>query len=99
MVGLVADLIPCPLTLLVMLYALARGVAVAGVAFAVAILGRHRRHSRGRGRRSVLARDSALRVMARYRGSIERIGCALEAVSGALLILIGIGALLRLTSN
>jgi ABC-type nickel/cobalt efflux system permease component RcnA len=66
MVGLVAGLIPRPLTLLVMLYALARGVAVAGVPFAVAILGGIAVTLAAVAVGAVLARNSALRVMTRY---------------------------------
>ncbi len=99
MVGVVAGLVPCPLTLFVMLYALARGVAVAGAAFAVAMLGGIAVTLAAVAVVAVLARDSALRVMARYGGSIERLARALDAVSGALLLMIGTGELLRLTPN
>jgi ABC-type nickel/cobalt efflux system permease component RcnA len=38
MVGVMAGLIPCPLTLFVMIYALSRGVPEAGIVFAIAIM-------------------------------------------------------------
>lgn len=96
-VGVMAGLIPCPLTLFVMLYALARGVAEAGLAFAVAMLGGIAITLIAVALLAVLAREGVLRALTRHGGSIERLAGALDALSGALLLLIGSVELLRMT--
>jgi ABC-type nickel/cobalt efflux system permease component RcnA len=99
MVGVMAGLIPCPLTLFVMLYALARGVIVAGLTFAVAMLGGIAITLAGVALVAVLAREGALRVLIHYGGSIERLTRTFDALSGALLLVIGAGELWRLMPN
>jgi len=99
MVGVMAGLIPCPLTLFVMLFALARGVAVAGLAFAVAMFGGVAITLAAVTLAAVLGREGALRVLTRYGGSIERLARALDFLSGALLLLIGASELWRLMPN
>lgn len=93
-VAVMAGLIPCPLTLFVMFYALARGVPEAGLTFALAM---------GLGILLllssvalvvVLARDQALRLAARFGDSIERIARGMEILTGFALIVIGARALL-----
>jgi ABC-type nickel/cobalt efflux system permease component RcnA len=96
MVGVMAGLIPCPLTLFVMLYALARGVTAAGLAFAAAVLAGIAITLGAVALAAVLARDGLLRLLARHGTSIEKLARALDAVSGALLLLIGVGELWRL---
>jgi nickel/cobalt transporter (NicO) family protein len=99
MIGVMAGLIPCPLTLFVMLYALARGVAVAGLAFAVAMLGGIAITLAAVALAAVLAREGVVYILTRYGGSIERLARTLDALSGALLLLIGITELWRLIPN
>jgi ABC-type nickel/cobalt efflux system permease component RcnA len=99
MVGVMAGLIPCPLTLFVMLYALARGVAAAGLAFALAMLGGIAITLAAVALATVLAREGVLRILTRHGGSIERLSRTLDALSGALLLLIGVGELWRLAPN
>lgn len=94
-VGFIAGLVPCPLTLFVMVLAISRGVPEAGLTFAgsmflgiaatlgvVAVL-------------AVLSRDAAVNLVARHGTSFAMIGRGLDAVSGALLILLGTLSLLR----
>src|SRR5262249_26801350 len=99
MVGVMAGLIPCPLTLFVMLYALARGVAAAGLAFAAAMLSGIVITLATVALAAVFAREGVLRVLTHYGGSIERLTRALDGLSGALLLLIGAGELWRLAPN
>jgi ABC-type nickel/cobalt efflux system permease component RcnA len=93
-VGIVAGLVPCPLTLFAMFLALSRGVPEAGLTFALAMV-------LGVGATlcivaalTVLARERVVRVIARQGGSIERTSRMLEVLTGALLIAVGIGELL-----
>jgi nickel/cobalt transporter (NicO) family protein len=99
MVGVMAGLIPCPLTLFVMLYALARGVALAGLAFAAAMLAGIAITLGAVALAIVLARDGVLRLMRRHGASIEKLVRALDALSGALLLLIGLGESWRMMPN
>jgi nickel/cobalt transporter (NicO) family protein len=96
MVGVMAGLIPCPLTLFVMLYALARGITAAGLAFAVAMLGGITITLGAIALAAVLARAGVLRLLTRYGGSIEKLARGLDALSGVLLLSIGVIELWRL---
>src|SRR6266850_3526930 len=89
MVGIVAGLIPCPLTLFVMLYALAHGVAVAGVTFAAAMLAGIALTLGVVALAAVFARDGLIAVMARHGASIGALSRILDGVSGLLLLVIG----------
>ena len=86
-VSLAAGLVPCPLTLFAMFYALARGVPEAGLTFAVAMM-------IGVGAILVLvalvtvvARNWALDLMERHGASVARTSRLLDAVSGLMLVL------------
>ena len=89
-VGVVAGLIPCPLTLFVMLFSLSRSVPIAGLAFAsamfigitltliiVALV-------------AVLAREAVVYYLDRHGASITKLSRALDGVSGLLLLGIGL---------
>jgi nickel/cobalt exporter len=93
-VSLAAGIVPCPLTLFAMFYALAHGVPEAGLAFAVAMLF-------GVGFTLVLvalltvfARDWVLGFMDRQGASLARVTRTLDGVSGCALALVAARELL-----
>jgi nickel/cobalt exporter len=96
MVGVVAGLIPCPLTLFVMLYALAHAVPVAGLTFAAAMLIGITLTLAGVALAAVLAREAVVYFLNRHGGSIVKLSCALDALSGVLLLAIGLYELVSL---
>jgi nickel/cobalt transporter (NicO) family protein len=93
-VGIVAGLIPCPLTLFAMFLALSRGVPEAGLTFAFAMMIGVAITLAGVAAGTILARDRALALIERRGGSIERVSRALDAIAGALLLAIGLRQLL-----
>ena len=95
MVGVVAGLIPCPLTLFTMFFALSRGVPEAGLTFALAMM-------LGVGLTlglvallSVVARDRLMTLGALHGVSLERLGRSLDGFAGVVLVVIGVRELLR----
>jgi ABC-type nickel/cobalt efflux system permease component RcnA len=95
MVGVIAGLVPCPLTLFAMFLALSRGVPQAGLTFALAMM-------LGIGLTlgvvavlTIAAREWVIVYVSRYGGSIETTSRVLEALSGALLIAVGTREFLR----
>ncbi|MBJ6127850.1 ABC transporter permease [Microvirga splendida] len=90
MVGVIAGLIPCPLTLFAMFLALARGVPEAGLTFALAMfLGVGLTLAAVAGA-VVLARTWFVAMMADHGASLERLSRVLEGLMGAMLIAIAI---------
>jgi nickel/cobalt transporter (NicO) family protein len=94
-VGIVAGLVPCPLTLFAMFFALSRGVPEAGLTFAVAMM-------LGVGLTlcsvaivTVLARDWLVRLLASHGAAMQRLARLLEGVAGLSLMAIAGWALLR----
>src|SRR3954454_20286339 len=90
MVGVVAGLIPCPLTLFTMVFALSRGVPEAGLTFALAMM-------LGVGLTlglvallSIVARDRLTALLAQQGASLDRLGRGLDALAGVVLIIIGV---------
>jgi len=88
-VGVIAGLIPCPLTLFVMVLALSRGVPEAGLAFALAMM-------MGVGLTlgvvalfAVAGRGLLAAAMERFGTSISVISRTLDALAGLLLIVFG----------
>ena len=88
MVGAIAGLVPCPLTLFAMFLALSRGVPEAGLTFAVAMM-------LGVPTLTVLAREWVVFLISRHGGSVERASRFLEAATGAALVVIGGWEILR----
>src|SRR5215213_3085807 len=95
MVGMVAGLIPCPLTLFTMFYALNRGVPEAGFTFALAMM-------LGVGLTlgfvalvAVVGREWLVNVMARHGTSRDRSGRVLDASTGIMLVVIAARELTR----
>jgi ABC-type nickel/cobalt efflux system permease component RcnA len=94
-VGVIAGLVPCPLTLFAMFLALSRGVPEAGLTFAVAMMA-------GVGTTlcvvaglTVLAREWVVTFISRHGGSVERASRILEAGTGVALVVIGLRELWR----
>ena len=95
MVGVVAGLVPCPLTLFARVAALGRGVPEAGLAFALAMMAGVGRTLGAVAALTVVARDRVVALMARHGASLDRLGRGLDGTSGALLMLIGLRELVR----
>jgi nickel/cobalt transporter (NicO) family protein len=89
MVGVVAGLVPCPLTLFAMVLALGRGVPEAGLTFALAMV-------LGVGLTlaavAVFARSWVVAVSARRGASIAQLSRVLDGVAGTLLLAAGLHA-------
>lgn len=96
LVGLFAGLIPCPLTLFVMTFAILRGVPEAGIAFAgtmlvgvalvltvVAVL-------------AVLFRQQLLRLLTRWPRVVRDIVCGTQILAGSALVAFAVLAMLDL---
>lgn len=93
--GVIAGLIPCPLTLFTMTLAIARGVPEAGFVFALAMLIGVALTLCAFAAAAALARDQLRGLMLRYGVGLERTGRGLEAVAGALLVGFGVAELIR----
>ena len=94
MVGVVAGLVPCPLTLFAMFFAISRGVPQAGITFAVAMMVGIALTLSAVALLSVLARDWTIGFAQRHGSSVEKISRALEGATGVALIWIGLRSLL-----
>lgn len=95
MVGVAAGLVPCPLTLFAMITALSRGVPEAGLTFAVAMMLGVGLTLAAVAAATIWARDWIMSLMVRHGASIGRVSRWLDALSGALLVVIGARELLR----
>lgn len=84
--GVVAGLIPCPLTLFVMFAAMKRGVPEIGLLWAVAMAGGVMVTLAATALAAVLARTTMLRTMARHGRNIHRVSRGAELLSGILLV-------------
>lgn len=87
-VGLVAGLVPCPLTLFVMVFAITRGIAIAGVTFAVAMMIGITITLCGVAVASVLARNAATDFLERWSGPVMRVSSTLTFASGVAIVAI-----------
>jgi ABC-type nickel/cobalt efflux system permease component RcnA len=95
MVGVIAGLVPCPLTLFSMFLALSRGVPEAGLTFAAAMMVGIGLTLGAVASLTVMARDWVISFTARFGGSINKTSRVLEAATGSALIVIGARELLR----
>ena len=93
-VGFVAGLVPCPLTLFAMFFALSRGVPEAGLTFALAMMLGVGLTLASVALVSVLARASVLAFTARHGASIHLIGRLIDGAAGAAMIVIAARELL-----
>jgi nickel/cobalt transporter (NicO) family protein len=94
-VGVVAGLVPCPLTLFAMFFALSRGVPEAGLTFAVAMMLGVGLTLCSVAVATVLARDWFVRLLASHGATMERLARLLDGLAGISLIAVAGWALLR----
>jgi ABC-type nickel/cobalt efflux system permease component RcnA len=90
MVGVMAGLIPCPLTLFVMVFALSRGVPEAGIVFAIAIMLGVALTLSVVAILVISVRSGVATIIERYGGQVDYAGRLIESAAGAALILIGL---------
>lgn len=90
MVGVVAGLVPCPLTLFAMFLALSKGVVIAGLTFAFAMMLGVGLTLVSVAAVTVLARDQALALIGRHGASIDRVSRVLDLLTGFALIAVGL---------
>lgn len=94
-IGFVAGLIPCPLTLFVMFFALGRGVPEAGLTFAVAMMVGVGLTLSAVAILTVVARSFVERITARHGASLRRLAQVFDGLAGGLLIAFGVYELWR----
>lgn len=88
-VGLIAGLVPCPLTLFVMFFSLARGVPQAGLMFAVAMLIGISLTLGAVALATILARDTVSLFIDRHGIAVQKFARFLDGTAGVLLVVIG----------
>lgn len=86
MVGVVAGLVPCPLTLFAMVLSLSRGVPEAGLTFALAMVLGVGLTLAAVTLLTILARSWVIRVSARHGASIGILSRILDGLAGTLLL-------------
>ena len=94
-VGFVAGLIPCPLTLFVMVLAVSNGVPEAGVAFAAAMAIGVLLTLTAVAVATVLARGTVTLVMENYGASINRVVRVFDGLAGCLIVAVALVELAR----
>lgn len=94
-VGFVAGLVPCPLTLFAMLFAMSRGVVEAGLVFAVAMMLGVLVTLSAVALLTVFMRDRLVSFTTRHGASMHTLARVLDGLGGALLIAFSIAGLLR----
>lgn len=93
--GFVAGLIPCPLTLFVMTFALSRGVPEAGVAFAAVMMIGVALVLGTTAIVAILFRDQLMRVVSRRPGTVEATTRVIQVFAGLVLIAVAANAFLE----
>jgi ABC-type nickel/cobalt efflux system permease component RcnA len=94
-VGLVAGLVPCPLTLFAMFFALSRGIPEAGVVFALAMAIGVLTTLAAVALLTVFMRDRLVDFTARHGASMLRLTRFLDGAAGVLLIVLSLRELWR----
>jgi nickel/cobalt exporter len=94
-VGFIAGLIPCPLTLFVMVTAIARGVPGAGLTFAAAMFLGVALTLGAVATLAVLGRDVITTFMTRYGSSLKAVARVLDGLGGLLLVGFGLREFLQ----
>jgi ABC-type nickel/cobalt efflux system permease component RcnA len=89
-VGVIAGLVPCPLTLFVMVLALSRGIPEAGLAFALAMMIGIGLTLGAVALLAVAGRGVLTAAMVRFGTSISVVSRTLDALAGLLLIVFGL---------
>jgi nickel/cobalt transporter (NicO) family protein len=92
-VGFVAGLIPCPLTLFAMFFALSRGVPVAGLVFAFAMMLGVLFTLAAVALLTIVTRDRFMSFIAQHGASMLLLTRVLDGVSGALLVFLSLAEL------
>ena len=95
MVGFVAGLVPCPLTLFAMFFALSRGVPEAGILFAAAMMLGVLATLASVVLVTIVMRDRVVGLAARHGASLQKVSRALDGAAGALLVAIAARELWR----
>lgn len=95
MVGVIAGLVPCPLTLFAMFFAISRGVPEAGLVFAAAMMGGIALTLGVVALLTVIAREWSVGFVQRHGGSIEKVARVLEGATGIALMWMGLRSFLR----
>ena len=90
MVGVIAGLIPCPLTLFAMFFALARGVPEAGLTFAFSMMLGVGLTLTAVAGLVIVARNWAMNLVANHGASLELVSRLLEGMTGMVLIVVAI---------
>ena len=89
-VGFVAGLVPCPLTLFAMFFALSRGVPEAGLVFAAAMMIGILTTLATVALLTVFMRDRLVNFTARHGASMQRLMRFLDGAAGVLLIVLSL---------
>lgn len=89
-VGVMAGLIPCPLTLFAMVLAISRGIPEAGLVFAAALMLGVMLTLSAVAATSILLKDGFARLLDSHGTKLQRVGRVAEAVAGLLLLVIGL---------
>jgi nickel/cobalt transporter (NicO) family protein len=95
MVGFVAGLVPCPLTLFAMFFALSRGVPEAGILFAAAMMLGVLATLASVVLVTIVMRDRLVGLAARHGASLQKVSRSLDGAAGALLVAIAARELWR----
>ena len=95
MVGVTAGLVPCPLTLFAMVFAMSRGVPEAGLTFALAMILGVSFTLVVVALLTTFTRDRLVTTVARHGTSIEKASRVLDGVAGCVLVFIATHELLR----
>jgi ABC-type nickel/cobalt efflux system permease component RcnA len=95
MVGFMAGLIPCPLTLFVMTFAISRGVPQAGVAFATVMMIGVALVLCAVALVAVLFRQQLLRLLAARPRAVDVVTRAIQITAGLILIAVAWNAITR----
>ncbi|MBB3019466.1 ABC-type nickel/cobalt efflux system permease component RcnA [Microvirga lupini] len=95
MVGVIAGLIPCPLTLFGMFLAMARGVPEAGLTFALSMMTGVGLTLAAVAALVILGRDWFVGIVAGHGAAMQRTARILEGITGAMLIMIGLNEFWR----
>jgi ABC-type nickel/cobalt efflux system permease component RcnA len=94
-VGVIVGLVPCPLTLFAMFFAISRGVPEAGLVFAAAMMGGIALTLGAVALLTVIAREWSVAFVQRHGGSIDKVARVLEGATGIALIWIGLRSFWR----
>ena len=90
-----SGLIPCPLTLFVMTYAVSKGVPSAGLAFAVFMMLGVALILAATAAASVLLRSSMVRLLSQRMSTLQAVAKVLQMMAGCILVLVAVNELLR----